>query len=120
MDYLCYVSRSKVDQLYNALSQHRIDEWVEKISTENDFSADATADWNIARVVNLFKGGITYGRKGVIQREQTVKFHYIQKLRAVLLSLTAKHPIPSLVVEPSRPRGALPSHRGILPSCGTG
>ena len=105
MDYLCYVSKSKVDQLYNALSQHSIDEWVEKISTENDFSADATADWNIARVVNLFKAGITYGRKGVIQREQTVKLHYVQKLRAVLLSLTAKHPIPSLAVALKNPIG---------------
>jgi hypothetical protein len=103
VDYLCYVSRSKVDQLYSGLSQHNIDEWVEKISTENDFSVDASADWNIARVVNLFKAGITYGRKGVIQREQTVKLHYVQKLRAVLLSLTAKHPIPSLAVALKNP-----------------
>ena len=58
----------------------------------------AKADWNIARIVNLFKAGITYGRKGVIQREQKLKLHYVHKLKAVLLSIARERTIPSLVV----------------------
>jgi len=96
MDYFCYVARSKVEQLYQGLSAHAVDEWVEKTSTENDIAIDANADWSIARIVSLFKAGITYGRKGVIQREQKLKLYYVQKLRAVLLSIAAERAIPSL------------------------
>jgi hypothetical protein len=103
MDYFCYIARSKVDQLYQSLSEQSVEEWVEKRMTEHDVAVDAKADWNIARVVQLFKAGITYGRKGVIQREQKVKLHYVQKLRVVLLSIAAQRAIPSLELALLRP-----------------
>jgi hypothetical protein len=81
MDYFCYISRTKVDQFYQNLTPELVDEWTEKRMTENDVGLEGTADFNLAKLVNLFKGGITYGRKGVIQREQKVKSHYVEKLR---------------------------------------
>jgi hypothetical protein len=96
MDYFCYISRTKVDQLYQNLTPELVDEWTEKRMTENDVGLEGTADFNLAKLVNLFKGGITYGRKGVIQREQKVKSHYVEKLRQVLTEITKAQPIPAI------------------------
>jgi hypothetical protein len=96
MDYFCYISRTKVDQLYQNLTPELVDEWTEKRMTENDVGLEGTADFNLAKLVNLFKGGITYGRKGVIQREQKVKSHYVEKLRQVLTEITKEQPIPTI------------------------
>lgn len=96
MDYFCYISRIKVDQLFQTLADRSVDEWTEKQTTENGLSLDAKADVNLAWIVNLFKSGVTYGRKGVIQREQKVKLHYAEKLRRVLMAIAAQQPIPQL------------------------
>jgi hypothetical protein len=96
MDYFCYISRTKVDQLYQNLTTEVVDEWTEKCTTENDIGLEGTADFNLAKVVNLFKGGITYGRKNVIQREQKVKSHYVEKLRQVLIEITKRQQIPDI------------------------
>jgi len=96
MEYFCYISQSKVDQLYQALSPREPEEWTEQRSTEQKFDVDAKTDWNVARIISLFKGGITYGRKGVIHREQKVKPEYVEKLRRVLAAIAKEAPIPAL------------------------
>ena len=96
MEYFCYISRSKVDQLFHQLAPTDVDEWTEQHSTEQTLGADVEVDWNLARIISLFKGGITYGRKGIVQREQKLKLHYVEKLRRVLLAIAEKRPIPSL------------------------
>jgi hypothetical protein len=96
MEYFCYISRSKVDQLYPTLAPGEPDEWTEQRSTEQKLDLNASADWNVARIISLFKGGITYGRKGVIHREQKVKVQYVEKLRRVLAAIAKEAPIPAL------------------------
>ncbi len=95
MEYFCYLSRAKIDQLFYGISND-VDQWTEKELTERSFGSSADADFSIASIVKLFKGGITYGRKGVIQREKTIKLHYCDKLRKVLAAIAKEGPIPSL------------------------
>ena len=45
MDYFCYLSRTKVDQLYQSLASESVEEWIEKKTTESDVELDARADW---------------------------------------------------------------------------
>jgi hypothetical protein len=96
MDYFCYISRSKIDQLYGAISPADADEWTEQQSTEQNIDSSLNADFNLARIISLFKGGISYGRKGVIQRERKIKLQYTEKLRQVLIAVAKKTPIPAL------------------------
>lgn len=96
MEYFCYISRSKVDQFYHTLAPGTADEWTENTSSEQAFGASGGADVNIAHIFSLFKGGITYGRKGVLQKEQKVKIEYVEKLHRVLKAIAAQGPIPSL------------------------
>ena len=93
MDYFCYISRSKVDQLYHALFPGETDEWTEQESTEQKVDSSLNADLNVARIFSIFKGGISYGRKGIIQRERKVKLEYVEKLRRVLLAAARQAPI---------------------------
>lgn len=94
MDYFCYISRSKVDQLHSTVSADP-DQYTEVLTTEKDLQTDVSAGLTISSIVNLFKGGITYGRKGVIQREQQVKISYVDKLRRVLLALCREASLPA-------------------------
>ena len=96
MEFFCYISRSKVDQLFQIYFPKESDEWNEQKTVEHDVGADIEAGLSFASILNLFKGGITYGRKGVIQRERKVKTQYTEKLRKVLLALAREQPIPSL------------------------
>jgi hypothetical protein len=96
MDYFCYISRSKIDQLYGALAPGEADEWTEQQSTEQKVDSSLSADLNVARVISLFKGDISYGRKGVIQRERKIKLQYTEKLRQVLIAAAKKSPIRAL------------------------
>ena len=95
-DYFCYISRNKVDQLIQNISEEYGDEWIESKTTENQIGANAESDWSIGNLLKLFKGGITYGRKGVIQYERKIKIHYAEKLKKVLIALAKEKPIPSL------------------------
>ena len=96
MEYFCYISRSKVDQLFNNYFPNQQNEWNEVKTTSNEVNASAGIDWSIAKIINLFKSGITYGRKGVIQREGKVKLQYTQKLEKVLIEIAKEKPIISL------------------------
>lgn len=92
MDYFCYISRTKVDQLFQNISSE-VDEWVEKQTTEHDIGAEVGADFSIGGILRLFKGGISYGRKGMVQRERKVKLQYVDKLRRVLLAIAKEQTI---------------------------
>jgi hypothetical protein len=88
MDYICYISRTKIDQLHQQVDSALIDDVKEQFSTE------------LSRVGELgifppkflgFKGGLTYGRKNTIQLERKVKTAYVEKLRDVIMAIYADH-----------------------------
>jgi hypothetical protein len=94
--YFCYISRAKVDQLFSNLAPVVEDEWTEQSTSEDIPILETQTDWDVAQIVTLFKTGPTYGCKGVIQREQKLKRHYVEKLRRILVAITEEAPIPSL------------------------
>jgi len=94
VEYFCYISRSKIDQLFQDVSPD-VDRWVERESKESRTESKVDAGLSLGSIIKLFGGGITYGRKGVIQREKEIKVRYRDKLRAVLVGLAKKAPIPS-------------------------
>lgn len=96
MDYFCYISRSKIDQLYGSLDPEGTDEWTEQQSTEQNFDSSLKSDLTLGGIFSLFSGGIGYGRKGVVQRERKVKIEYVEKLRRVLVAVARDAPIPAL------------------------
>jgi hypothetical protein len=96
MEYFCYVSRDKVDQLFHNYFPRESDERQEIQTVENDIGTNVDAGVSVGGILNLFKGGITYGRKGAVQRERKVKIQYTEKLRKVLLVLAKEKPIPLL------------------------
>jgi hypothetical protein len=87
MDYFCYISRAKIDQLFHQVESGS-GEWTERSSKES--ALEAKGNLPLANIMHLFDLGITYGRKGVIQREHTVKLQYVQKLQRVLGELFAR------------------------------
>ncbi|MFC6085135.1 DUF7019 family protein [Sphaerisporangium aureirubrum] len=91
--YFCYVSRNKVDQLYEQIDPRALDEVVETRSRESTVTAEGGTEWGVPQVVNFFKGSAGYGRTGRIQREVKVKQSYMDKLRKVLLALAEERPI---------------------------
>jgi DNA-binding winged helix-turn-helix (wHTH) protein len=95
MDYFCYISRSKIDQLYMALPIGEINEKDERQTTRQEVDS-SEEDLNVTRTVALFNGEISYGRKGVIQRERKIKLHYREKLRQVLIAIAKQSPILAL------------------------
>ena len=58
VEYFCYISRSKVDQLFHALAPRDADEWTEHSTNERAFGANLSADLNLARIFSLFKGAL--------------------------------------------------------------
>jgi hypothetical protein len=94
--YFCYVSRTKIDQLYESIVSEVTDEWLDQSTTQRDIRLGAKGDWDRATVVDLFRAGVSYGRKGIIQRELKLKQQYAEKLRKVLLAITKDQPILSL------------------------
>lgn len=91
MDYICYLSRSKVDGLHAQLQPEQFHDITEQTITEASDTRDVQAGLSVGNIVSLFKGGITYGRKNVIQRERKVKVAYVEKLREVLLNIAVDH-----------------------------
>jgi hypothetical protein len=94
VEYFCYISRAKVDQLYEQIEPEAGYEITELRSTESTVRADAGAEWGIPHVVKLFRAGASYGRTGKIQREAKVKRSYLQKLERVLLAIASDGSIP--------------------------
>jgi hypothetical protein len=93
IEYFCYVSRNKVDQLYEQLNPEADYELTELRQNETSLSADAHMDWGIGQLLSLFRIGGTYGKKGMIQRELKIKQSYMTKLEMVSLALAKQAPI---------------------------
>lgn len=91
VDYICYISRTKVDSLHAQLDPERSSEFTEQVISEQSGVRDLRMGLSLGNILSLFNGGLTYGRKNVIQRERTVKLAYIDKLRDVLLTIAADH-----------------------------
>ena len=101
LQYFCYLSRNKVDHLYEQLDPESDYEIIELREKQTSIEADAHADWTILHVISLFRLGATYGRKGRIQREAKVKRNYMTKLQAVCIALAKETPIPAITADPS-------------------
>ncbi|MFC8449794.1 hypothetical protein [Kitasatospora sp. NPDC057223] len=115
MDYICYLSRSKIDSLYLQLHPDGLDEVTEQVVDERSRTADLQAGLSLGQIVSLFKGGITYGRRNVIQRERKVKTAYVEKLADVLINIAVDHgDVPDIGAAPaSGPPGSVYYfHRG--------
>lgn len=89
MRYFCYISRGKVDQLYQQIDPEADYEVSESRTTE----VDNTADWKIGEIAKLFSLGRSYGSKSVIQRDAKLKKTYLQKLERVISALASVQPI---------------------------
>jgi hypothetical protein len=98
LHYFCYISRRKIDLLYGQLDGADLDEVTETQITESTTGASAEAGLGVPGVLSLFKGGTTYGRKGVLQHERKLKADYVERLREVLVALTKEQPIRPLQV----------------------
>jgi len=96
LEYFCYISRGKVDQLYEQVDPEAEYEVTELRSTTTSTSGKVDTNWGVPQVITLFKAGGSYGRTGVIQREAKVKVSYLRKLERVMLALAAGSPIPDL------------------------
>jgi hypothetical protein len=96
VEYFCYLSRNKIDQLYEQLDPDAGSEIIETRRSEREAAAETKVNWGIPHFLSLFQTGGSYGRKGMVQREAKVKHTYWQKLQVVLLALAAKSPIPPL------------------------
>jgi hypothetical protein len=93
VEYFCYISRNKIDQLYEQVETEALYEITELKSKETSAKAEASIKWGVPHVVDLFTTGATYGRTGRIQREAKVKQSYMQKLERVILALASRSPI---------------------------
>ncbi|GAA1554110.1 hypothetical protein GCM10009789_04440 [Kribbella sancticallisti] len=97
MDYICYISRSKVDSLHAQLQPEQYSDITEQLTNEVSKSGELQAGVPLGPLANLFKGGASYGRRNVIQVERKVKTAYVEKLRDVLLAIATDHgDIPDL------------------------
>jgi hypothetical protein len=114
MRYFCYISRRKIDELYGQLEPRGLDEIAETATAERTVGGQAEAGLSVAGVMSLFKGGVTYGRKGVIQTERKVKASYTDRLYRVLRALVDEGPIPPLeaVLSGTEPSARYCHHTG--------
>lgn len=90
IEYFCYVSRNKIDQLYQQLDPQADCEVTELAKQETD----RKSDWKVGQVLTLFSVGRSYGKSSVLQREMKVKRTYLEKLERVMLALAGDAPIP--------------------------
>lgn len=93
LQYFCYVSRNKVDQLYDQLDPEAQYELTETKKKETSVKAEGQIGWGVGHIISLFRVGGTYGRTGIIQREAKVKRSYMSKLELVLADLARQRPI---------------------------
>jgi hypothetical protein len=114
IEYFCYISRNKVDQLYQQLNPDADYELTEIRQKESTVTADAGADLGIGSIISLFRVGGTYGKKGHIQREAKIKTSYMTKLQSVTLALAKQAPIPPVKEMPAseQPNSGIFYHSG--------
>src|SRR5690348_15031130 len=85
MDYICYVSRQKVDHLYDQIEPAELAAGLSYLSNTYD-GHNGKIPPAAAFALNH---GLTYGRPKALQLERKVKAKYVEKLRDVLTSLYA-------------------------------
>lgn len=89
MDYICYISRSKVDQFHSQLQPKLVTDQTERHINERSRSTEVHAGLSAVKVIDLFQGGLSFGRRDVLQRDQKIRVAYVDKLRDVLLAIAA-------------------------------
>ena len=92
IEYFCYVSRNKVDQLYQQLDPQADYEVTEQTQQQTDVKTD----WKIGQVLTLFSAGRSYGKSSVLQREAKIKRTYLEKLEHVMRALARDTSIPHM------------------------
>ena len=91
LDYFCYISHTKVDQLYEAASPDAVDEWIERKTRDRRVDAKASAGLSLAGIAKLFGGEVGYGSGSGVEIEKKVQVKYVEKLRVVLTAIAAEH-----------------------------
>lgn len=80
MDYFCYISQNKVDQLLSNIEESETVEWVEKSGR----ASEKKAAGGLSKLFTFLKADISYGRTDTIQKEAKLKRTYVQKLKQVI------------------------------------
>jgi hypothetical protein len=91
VDYICYLSRPKVDQLHEQIESSVYSDMKERLTTELSRAGHLGAFNSALQVLGPLNAGITYGRKDTIQFERKLKVAYVDKLREVLLAIYSDH-----------------------------
>lgn len=89
VEYFCYISRDKVDQLLEVHGPVAPDTWREQTSAMTERRAGGA----ISNVMSILSGDVSYGRTDVVQRNVAVKRTYARKLKQ-LLSVVANNISP--------------------------
>jgi hypothetical protein len=87
VEYICYISRSKIDALHEQVQSQQFGDTLEKVTTETSRTAEVKGGLALAKVFQPFTAGVTYGRKNTIQLERKVKTAYLEKLNDILLEI---------------------------------
>jgi hypothetical protein len=87
MPYFCYISKSKVDSLYENTNKEMVLSEKRTKVREYDLNSEAEASVGLTKLFNVFNGKIQFGRKGIVQTEKDIKASYTQKLFSVLKSI---------------------------------
>ncbi|MFI5894677.1 hypothetical protein ACIA5D_31705 [Actinoplanes sp. NPDC051513] len=96
MEYICYISRAKIDSLHEQVQSQQFGDTLEKVTTETSRTAEVKGGLALAKVLQPFTAGVTYGRKDTIQLERKVKTAYLEKLNEILLEIQHKEEIREL------------------------
>lgn len=83
MDYYCYISQTKVDQLIAELGERNPIEWIEDATKKSDKQASG----GLSKLLALFNANLSYGRSDVLQTKVKLKMSYVSKLKTVLNKL---------------------------------
>ena len=80
MEYFCYISQTKIDNLLAAAEEFEVIE----MSASETSTREKGVSASIGRLLGFIDTGGTYGRSDVFQKNVNLKRSYVQKLRKVL------------------------------------
>ncbi|MBR0283443.1 MAG: hypothetical protein IJQ81_17925 [Oscillibacter sp.] len=78
--YICYLSFSKVDNLYSQISNIEYD----SIQTTNEFEVEGNAELESPSLLQIIKAKLSFGSRAQRQVIKEGKFNHIQKLSKVM------------------------------------
>ncbi|MCP4566442.1 MAG: hypothetical protein GY841_02545 [FCB group bacterium] len=84
MEYYCYISQTKVDQLLAELGEKNPIDWIEDTTKKSDKHASG----GLSKLLAIFGADLSYGRSDVFQTKVTLKLDYVNKLKTVLKRLS--------------------------------